>query len=228
MSHPTTLFVRSYPKDFHWLEYSILSMKKFLTGIDYKILVVPTQTHVPLPIREFFDEVIGSYLYQNLDGYVAQQFDKLDAHTYVDTDYILYSDSDCIYTAPFDTSLLFHDDLPILCMTPYTQLEGDGGHAWKAITENLLGFPVQYEYMRRFPIIHRRQTVSDLAKDYPNLAPKVVGRHVSEFNLIGAYAHRYRHLYHFTEDCSPVPCKQFWSWSGMTEEERQIIKDILS
>ena len=224
---PVTLFIRSYPKDFPWLEYTVQSIDKYVTGIQSRILVVPSQTHVPPSIREHFDKVIGSYLYLNMDGYIAQQFDKLDAHKYVDTEYILFTDSDCIYTAPFNPSILFHNNLPTLCMTPYTQLEGDGGYAWKAITEKLLRYPVDYEFMRRFPIIHRTETLIRLSKDYPNLPPQINGRELSEFNLIGAYAYKNNHPYHFTEDCSPIPCRQFWSWGGITDEIRKEIEGHL-
>ena len=223
----TSLFVRSYPKDFEWLKYSITSMNKYLTGIDKKVLVVPWKTTIPKEIESFFDVVVESYQYEKMDGYVAQQFDKLDAHRYVNTDYILYSDSDCIYTAPFDVSSMFNP-LPVLGMTPYTQLEGSDGHMWKSITENLIGFPVSHEFMRTFPIIHRTDTVREFAKAYPDLYKRVRGRNVSEFNLLGAFAFNENHPYHFTEDVPRYPCHQFWSWSGLTEEEKKTIEGYLS
>ena len=223
----TSLFVRSYPKDFEWLRYSIASMKKYLTGVDNKVLVVPWQTIIPVEIESFFDVVVESYLYEKLDGYVAQQFDKLDAHRYVNTDHILYSDSDCIYTAPFDVSRMFTPQ-PVLGMTPYTQLEGSDGHIWKSITENLIGFPVSHEFMRTFPIIHKTETVRQFSIDYPEIYKRVQGRDVSEFNLLGAYAFHKEHNYHFTEDVPKYPCHQFWSWSGLTEEEKKTIEEYLA
>ncbi len=223
----TSLFVRSYPKDFGWLRYSIVSMKKYLTGVDNKVLVVPWQTTIPVDIESFFDVVVESYQYEKMDGYVAQQFDKLDAHRYVNTDHILYSDSDCIYTAPFDVSSMFNP-LPILGMTPYTQLAGSDGYVWKGITENLIGFPVSHEFMRTFPIIHRTETVRDFSLAYPQIYKKVTGRNVSEFNLLGAFAFNEGHPYHFTEDVPRYPCHQFWSWSGLTEEEKKTIEEYIS
>lgn len=223
----TSLFVRSYPKDFEWLRYSIASMKKYLTGVDNKVLVVPWQTTIPTEIESFFDVVIESYLYEKLDGYVAQQFDKLDSHKYVNTDHILYSDSDCIYTAPFNIDCMF-DPFPILGMTPYTQLAGSDGYMWKGITENLIGFPVSHEFMRTFPIIHRTDTVRDFSLAYPQIYKRVTGRNVSEFNLLGAFAFNEGHPYHFTEDVPRYPCHQFWSWSGLTEEEKKTIEEYIS
>ncbi len=223
----TSLFVRSYPKDFEWLKYSIASMNKYLTGIDKKVLVVPWKTIIPKEIESFFDIVIESYQYEKLDGYVAQQFDKLDAHKYIDSDHILYSDSDCIYTAPFDIGSMFNP-LPILGMTPYTQLADSDGYFWKGITQNLLGFEVSHEFMRCFPIIHRTETVRDFSLAYPELYKRVTGRNVSEFNLLGAFAFNEGHPYHFTEDVPRYPCHQFWSWSGLTEEEKKTIEEYIS
>jgi len=221
------LFVRSYEKDFQWLKYSIQSMNKYLTGVEDKILVVPWNTQIPSEIEVFFDHVVESYQYENMDGYVAQQFDKIDAYKYTNRDYILYSDSDCIYTGPFDVSTMFDHNYPVLGMTPYKQLEGSDGHMWKGITEGLLGFSVSHEFMRTFPIIHRRDTVVDFSNDYPNIYKRVTGRNISEFNLLGAYAFKKEHNYIFTEDVPRYPCKQYWSWSGLTNEERAEIEGYI-
>jgi len=222
-----SLFVRSYEKDFQWLRYSIQSMEKYLTGVEERILVVPWTTQIPTEISSFFDHIVESYQYEKMDGYVAQQFDKLDAYKYTDKDYILYSDSDCIYTAPFDVSTMF-DFYPVLGMTPYKQLEGSDGHMWKGITEGLLGFDVSHEFMRHFPLLHRRDTVVDFSKDYPEIYKRVTGRNISEFNLLGAYAFKKEHKYIFTEDVPRYPCHQFWSWSGLTNEERLKIESYLA
>jgi len=222
------LFVRSYPNDFQWLRYSIQSMQKYLTGVEEKILVVPWNTLIPSEIEIFFDHIVESYEYENMDGYVAQQWDKMDAYKYTDKDYILYSDSDCIYTAPFDVSELFKEGRPILPLTPYEELKGDGGYAWKEITEKLLGYEVRYEFMRRHPNIHYRDTLVAFAKDYPNLYKRVTGRNVSEFNLLGAYAFKKELNYYFTEIADTVPCKQYWSYSGLTNEERAEIEGYIN
>ena len=218
----TALFVRSYPNDFPWLRYSIQSMNKYLTGVESKILIVPWKTQIPDEISSFFDHVVESYLYDKYDGYIAQQFDKLDAYKYTDKDYILFSDSDCIYTGPFDISTMF-DRYPILGMTPYTQLADGGGYFWKAITESLLGFPVSHEFMRCFPLLHYRDTLIDFSKDYPEIHKRVINKDISEFNLLGAYAFKKEHKYIFTEDVPQYPCKQYWSWGGLSND---IVKEI--
>ena len=221
-----TLFVRSYPGDFHWLDYSVQSMRKYVTGVKYKLLVVPAGTDIPHNIRTFFDYVVESFMYDKYNGYIAQQFDKLDAYRYVRTDHIMFSDSDCIYTAPFDAQSMFEDGQPILGMTPYTEIDGDG-YKWKLITETLLNYQVDFEFMRCFPMMHRKETLQDLSHHIPDLPRKVVGTDLSEFNLIGAYAFMNNHPYKFTTDVPKYPCRQFWSWSGLTDEERKEIESYL-
>lgn len=222
-----TLYVRSYEKDFRWLDYSITSMKKYLKCITKSILVLPFGS--PLPRQyQFFDEIVSSIKYNHIDGYVAQQLDKLDAWKYVDTHYILYSDSDCIYTGELTTEQLFHDNLPILHMTPYSQLSPEV--PWQPIVKKHLGFSPAYEYMRSFPLIHRTQTLYELQQQYPTLIEQGINetnREFSEFNFMGAFAHHNNHPYHYTEQRDPLPCKQFWSWSGMTSDEETHIRELI-
>lgn len=203
-------------------------MEKYISGIYETILVIPQEAHVTPEMESFFDRIIRSPQEYNIPGYIAQQLDKLDAYKYVNSDYILYSDSDCIYSGHFEPSMLFHDGLPILNMTPYTELGTTV--PWQRVVEQALGFVPVYEFMRCFPIIHRTETVAALANDYPGL--KEHGRYIydrafSEFNFIGAYAYRNRHPYHFTEECRSLPCRQFWSWSGLLPEEKAEIESIL-
>lgn len=225
-----TLFVRSYPNDYKWLEYSVQSMRKHLEAIDYAILCIPS--HVPPPREEvclFFDQIINSPNYLNIDGYVAQQLDKLEAWRDVNTDYILYSDSDVLFTGKITKDMLFHDGKPILRMTPYVEL-GDTV-PWQTIVFNYLGIVSDYEFMRSQPILHRTQTVRDLHHAFPNLITKGLqetNRMFSEFNFLGAFAYAFEHPYHFTEEISSLPVKQYWSWSGLTKEEEKEIQMLLS
>lgn len=226
--HGVTLFVRSYPPDFGWLNYSVQSMKKYMTGVKYKLLVVPANTQIPDNIRSFFDYVVESFMYDKYPGYIAQQFDKLDAYRYVRTDYVLYSDSDCIYTGPFDAQSMFENGKPILGMTPYQELQGSDGYKWKLITETLLNYQVDFEFMRCLPLMHRKETLQELSYDIPNLPRKIVGHDLSEFNLLGAYAFMKQHPYKFTIEVPRYPCKQYWSWGGLTTEIQQEIEACCS
>lgn len=226
-----TLYTRSYAKDFGWLRYSILSMKKYLTGVDYKVLQVPVEEIPPPEAFEFYDKIVFSNYPSNLNGYITQQLDKLQAYNYTDDPYIIHSDSDCIYTGPFHAPslMLDPDNRPILYMTNYDLLPPQGAH-WQAIVYRYLKITPKYEFMRAFPIIHRTDTQRLLLAHYPQLINNALGitdREFSEFNMLGAYAYEHSHPYHFTEEQADLPCKQFWSWGGLTDSVLEEIHSIL-
>ena len=225
-----TLFVRSYGPDYKWLTYAIASMQKYLTGYATSMLVVPEGEVPPQEAFAFFDSIIYSRQYNSIDGYIGQQLDKLDAYKYVETEHILYTDSDCIYTDYFNLEDMFSVKQPILYMTPYYLLPPQGGH-WQGVVEKALGFVPTHEFMRTFPIMHRTETVRELSEAYPHLynhAQGITNRAFSEFNCIGAFAYQRNHPYYFTEDIKPWPCTQYWSWGGISPSIKTEIESIIN
>jgi hypothetical protein len=212
------LFVRSYPGDFEWLSYSVKSMAKNLTGIDEKVLVVPVNTEMPTHISDYFDRV--HYVREShKDGYIAQQLDKVRAHEFTDAEYILFSDSDCIYYEPFDAHKdRFVDNRILLPVTPYTSLSGDV-LMWQGITQKVLGSKPTLEYMRCFPIVHHRSVCLSLVPAVFSYARNLTDRSLSEFNCMGLQAELYApELYYLKlADSSIKTAKQYWSWGGITE-----------
>lgn len=226
-----SLFVRSYDKDFEWLEHSIRSMKKNLIGITEKILVLPDTTeYVPSNIRKFFDKTY--YTQETHEGYVQQQIDKVRAYKYCKNNYILFSDSDCIYYDPFDANQRLDTDKIILPKTRYEILPKEP-QIWKEITYLATGIDTQYEYMRCFPIVHHRTVLEylDTNEQYSAYLTIVKNRELSEFNALGAIAETYfSHLYKFVDteiDQIDIPtAKQYWSWGGINLEILNELKGI--
>lgn len=170
-------------------------------------------------------------------GYIDQQLTKLLAHTYTASQYITYVDSDCIFTQPCDVTDLFKDGCPVLLKTPYAQFStSDNVYKWKGITQHFVGYHVDYEYMRRFPLTFDRRTLVGIANDYPWLhrdAVKIPDNGFSEFNIMGAYADKYHpYLYSWVDTATdPLPelyCKQYWSWGGLTDVIRDEIEEVLA
>jgi Family of unknown function (DUF6492) len=236
-----TIFIRSYRRDFKWLMYCLRSIRKFVSDYeevvlnieekDVKILqkYLGTGTHEKL-------RVVTSPNYEG-DGYVWQQFDKLMCHHHILTPYVMFVDSDMVFFAPTDVSQFARDGKPCILKTPYSSIDCP----WQPITETLMKQPVEFEYMRRMPLLYDVNTLSNLTHFFRTLHGKTLEEHckgmrdrgLSEFNLMGAYADAYeREKYYFLhtekEELPQLNCKQFWSWSGLKEEEKKEIEALLS
>ncbi len=213
-----TLFTRSYHKDFEWLSYSVKSMKKNLTGIDKRVLVVPFGQVPSQDILDFYDDV--HYIKElHSDGYIAQQLDKVRAFEFTDSEYILFSDSDCIYYEPFNVLAdRFINNRILLPITPYAELSGDV-LVWKQITGKIFGYDPVIEYMRCFPILHHRSVCQATLQPVFQYARKLQDRSLSEFNCLGFIAAtHFPHLYQFElANFRIKTARQYWSWGGINE-----------
>lgn len=249
-----SVFYRSYRGDFEWLKYSLSSLKKFLKDYSEIVIVVPKQDYDLIKQElKSWDIPKGIVVYRDLtwaqDDYMAQQITKIKSFNYVSFPYILFVDSDVIFKADTDIQQFVRDGKPCILKTPYTALSETSEQGtdkkgaacvWQAITEKAAGFPVEFEYMRRLPLLYDRNTLSKLCwyfidkhgmiiEDYVG---KVTERAFSEFNLIGAYAENsWRGKYYFLdttkEELPVLNCRQFWSWGGLTPEIKTEIENII-
>jgi len=230
------IFIRTYKKDLVWLKYCLKSIQKYVTGYRRIVICIPYNQKYLLDDWNLTQEKIeGCEIYH--DDYLGQQISKLLADAYCGSKYVLFVDSDCVFTDNFDCSSMLNGENPILYKTHYSQV-GDA-MCWKPITERALNAACEFEYMRRMPLMFRSETIADLRtymelihgvtmETYVNSQPL---RQFSEFNALGAFAERFYHeQYHFINTDSgvePLPCKQFWSWGGITDEIKKEIEEVL-
>ena len=163
---------------------------------------------------------------QNPDGYIDQQYTKLNAHLYVppDTTHVIHMDSDCMMIGRL--SGMFADGKPMLLKTPYSQLD-DQAKVWQGVTAHFMGFESEFEYMRRMPLAYPigiyakvRDYLTERHGPWEEWFPKIEGRRLSEFNILGAYAERFMpEEFHWIdtskEDLPPLVARQGWSWGGL-------------
>jgi len=231
----TTIFIRSYKGDFEWLAYCVESIMRYCCGFEDVILVVPDDqiADVPSSVCRSVDQLIP--VHERTHGYIDQQITKLRAHHYTDSEQILFVDSDCIMQRHNEPSDWMQNGKPLLLREHYDYFNQPGNIAaykWKAITEAALGMPVDYEYMRRVPILLNRQTPVELESHYPYLidyVSKIQGHEFSEFNVLGAFAAHYQpSLYSIVDAPSGIsnPAKQYWSWGGISEVVDEIRNTI--
>lgn len=225
-----SLFVRSYEKDFEWLSHSIRSMRKNLKGISDRVLCVPTKTQIPNDISVYFNRIV--YSAEKLNGYMAQQVDKVSAYKYCKHENILFSDSDCIYFQEYDATQLLDGNKIKLYRTRYKTIKDDNAFAWKDITKLMTGIDPSHEYMRCFPIMHKAIVCQALNEShtYQEYLKIVQANHMSEFNALGIIARTYypdHYIFLDTEESLPLQtAKQYWSWGGITPDISKELEKI--
>lgn len=233
------MFIRTYRNDLDWLKYSLRSIAKFVSGLDEIVIAIPEHDREEIQKFGLTRERIVYVTPITDEGYRDQQYSKLMADTTTSCDFILHSDSDCIYHRPVHTDEFFQGGKPWMLMTPYEAL-GDKV-PWKPITEKAVGKPVAFEFMRRLPLIYPRWlyqivrnhisrvhgvSLEQYIQDQP-------GRALSEFNILGAIAyelHRdaFRWLNTDKDEMPPTCLKQFWSYSGVTPEIIEEMEKMLA
>jgi hypothetical protein len=144
----------------------------------------------------------------------------------------MFLDSDCIVKRPCNVSEFFEDGKPVLLKTAYDKV-GDA-ICWKGITEKFLGEELQFEYMRRLPIIYHRSTLENFIEKFPKAKEYILSqpnRAFSEFNAVGGYVELNESENYEIVDTDngfpEAPIRQFWSWGGITKEVKQEIESYL-
>lgn len=234
----TDLVLKSYSNDYEWLCYSLRSVHKFATG--FREIVIITSDS-PLSSEGCYGKERWIVHHQKLtDGYIDQQRVKLHADAFTDADYILYLDSDTVFTKPVTPATFIVDGKPIWMMTPFASIGEDAKKAWFAVMTKFMGKEPQFEFMRRLPFCFPRWLLVELRKfclekhgkslaDYIKAQP---GRAFSEFNVAGAFAYeRFRSEFHWINTEVDVWPEQIvfqsHSWSGLTDEVKAKLEEIV-
>lgn len=225
----TDIFIRTYHKDLPWLRYCLRSIAKFVTGYRQIIIMIPEQEKHLLGKWNLTREKVIGWKPVCENGYIDQQINKLMSYQYTDAEYILFVDSDVCFTRPVNVLEYFKDGKPIILKTKYESV-GDA-ICWKEPTESLINSTLEYEYMRRLPILYKASTIQN-AGDLAGLYRLSRLERLSEFNLVGAYADLHdNENYHFIdtekEQYPPNSVKQNWSWGGLSEEIKNELEEIL-
>lgn len=234
----TDIFIKTYGGDFEWLKFCLRSIQKYCRGFNEIILVCDEGDRRGLEQFGLSREKVF-YVPLEFKGYLFQQWIKLNAFKYSDADYILFVDSDCVFTKETRPEDFLNKGKPIILKTHYNELPDI--QFWKTITELTLKEEVQWEYMRRLPLMYRTETIRSLFKHVDKLHENGLkdfianrpAHEFTEFNVLGAYTEKYEGEKYDFRDTSkidlPETCiKQHWSWSGCTKEERKEIERLLA
>jgi hypothetical protein len=245
---PTTdIFIKTYHKDFVWLEYALRSIRKFASGFRDVVIVsdddgrtIPTSLLEILPCKVFYVRLPEKQP-SNPDhgiGYLWQQYIKLTWYRYSDADAAVMMDSDRMFTCPF-TPESFHKDGKFYWYYRSWDTVGDG-KCHKPSTDFFLGFNTPYEAMACPALIFTRSVTLDL-ESYMNKLHStgdiwdIIIKHnipaMSEFNIFGNFIHHvnspdYSISYDVTKAYQNTMISS-WSWGGLAEEDRARREKVL-
>lgn len=244
------IFIKTYHKDYVWLEYCLKSIRKFASGFrnivivgDHGDIPIPPQYYEGLPVKIVYSAKPArapTYVEHGL-GYLWQQYIKLSWHTLTDADAVLVLDSDWMLTAP-TTPTDFMVDGKFAWV--FRRWENAGsGICWKKPTEFLLKIPSEYEGMGIAGFILQRETTIALkncicslhgVQDIWDIVLKYNLSTFSEFNLFGSFIHAFdRKEYTCLYEPDVTKLHNYtllasWSWGGLKAEDKAGRDTILS
>lgn len=224
------------------------SCQKYASGFRNVIVVYPTpDVDTVKAVCDQFAFVRQHTFDEPADGHAAQNELKSSCDLFSDADFFLLIDADCVFTDPVTPEQFFMDGKCDLLFTHYDDPSAvwNGGRLpWKEITDAALGRECMYETMRRFPFMYPRWLFAGLRAhiehlhgksfhDYVHTAPSI-GRAwhgYSEFCALGAFALLFHsekfHGYNTANGgLKPQVVRQFWSHSGLTDAEREMLEEI--
>lgn len=233
---PTTdIFVVTYAQDSAWTEYLLRSIQKYARGFRQTIVVFPNRDkHIFEPMVAKFKDMKAIGFDEASDGHMHHNIIKCTADTFSDADAFLHIDSDCVFLEVVTPTTYMTDGKPDLLFDYYAEMQGV---PWRQVTEAALGIKCEVETMRRHPFLYPRELYK-LTRDRVELvnkmgfekyvfgAQKLGGAHrgFSEFNALGcAGYYLYPEMFnmvHASEGVKSAGVRQYWSWSGLTSQER--------
>ncbi len=252
------ILIVSYAHDIPYLRYCLRSIRKFASGFNGVTLVVPEDEYEEFHELMIPGDRLRSYK-RNPDKakwHLHAQVQKCLADVHCKgVDFILHTDSDCIFTEPVTPADYFVDGNPVLLIEPYSNLKDC---PWKEVTEKVIGERIDWETMRRHPQVNSRALYSDFRRHVSRVHQAPFEQWVlsqkptfpwgfSEHNALGAFAwndpvwHGMYHWIDVSQDGHPPSSKkltQFWSLSPPDKPQstpwgkqcipEQIINEILA
>lgn len=227
----TAIHIVSYVNDLNYLELNLRSIRKFATGFSGVTVLVPFSEAPSFAyLKNQYDVTVLAYnrTKEQSRWHLAAQCQKCFADQHcLDADFILHTDSDCIFTEPVTPDDYFSNGKPIMLYEAYSRLPDD--IPWKMVVSAVLLHSVEYEFMRRHPQVNPVGVYRDLRSHIQDIHNTDFQQFVesrkssypwgfTEHNIIGAFAWYHplwRHKYHWHNvgEDGPLPEKlmQFWS-----------------
>lgn len=231
------IFIVSCAKHFDWLEYCLQSIGKFARGFSGVTVLVPQEPDYPMAVQRFFGRDFGSIPFRwpicgpewpgkGMLWHMAQVM-KADEWC-PEADFILHTDSDCVFSEPVTPEDYFVNGKPVLYHERFKSLVKKHPEVlrWQEVVQKCVTFPVTQETMRRHPAVHPRKVYQYARAEIQNKTGKPWDSYIMEqrnefpqtfceFVTLGNVAMRYFPSdYHLVDtETQPWPHQkivQFW------------------
>jgi len=156
------IFVVSCAKHFPWLEYCLRSIDKYCAGFAGVTVLVPSSDDLLAASFHFSGKwFIGEEWPDKGMLWHMAQIMKAD-HWCPDADFILHTDSDCMFVEPVTPDDYFENGKPILYHQSFKTLgvKHPDVLRWQKVVQDCVMFKVTQETMRRHPAVHHRKVYS--------------------------------------------------------------------
>lgn len=234
------IFIVSCAKHFSWLEYALRSIAEFADGFSRTTILIPRGQEQELPedIRAPTFGTVPQRIQLGDEwpekGFLWHMAQIMRADEWCpEADFILHTDSDCLFTEPVTPDDYFVDGKPVLYYEKFASIARKHPEVgvWQSVVQECLPFPVRYETMRRHPAVHHRSVYAKAREQIESKTKKPSDEYIAscrnefpqsfcEFVTLGNVAMEYfRSHYHlvdtfgFQNGFPPQKLTQFWSHS---------------
>ena len=176
-NQPFTIIYKTYEKDFVWLEYSLLSLQKYLetTNIFEIIFYVKDMDYFLLidllqKIKMYdFTQCRVIAVHYDYYGYIKQQVVKANCYKDCVTDYIVILDSDLLLHKPLNLQIFIKENGKI--DWKYLKIEDNPNYnvfsTWKTAYEDSTFTPKNFHYMSNgFPFVFTKRSLEAAANKF--------------------------------------------------------------
>lgn len=243
----TDIFIKTCHKDYIWLKYCLLSIKKFAKGFRNVVIVSDTGEEIPkeyvcIPCNIFYVDLPKKQptFVEHGIGYLWQQYIKLTWYNYTDANSVLILDSDEMFTK-YVTPDSFKENEKFRWFYRDWKDAGDA-ICWKESTDFLLKSNTQYEAMCAPGYVFQLETSIALKNvlcsihntaDIWDILVKYNMKKCSEFNMFGSFIHHfdrkeYVKMVNYHYDYINFSIRKSWSWGGLSNDEIKLREEILS
>jgi hypothetical protein len=256
-----TVVYKTYKNDLKWLKYSLLSLQKYVSGISELIIYYHDECELDLiNLMNELDLKLKTKLIPvtyDMNGYIKQMVVKCMCFEDVDTEFIMYMDSDVIFSDYYSPESIIEEDKIkwfIQTRNEYNY-NADFWLVWEKSVEKMTNDKMTRFYMsNEFPFILKKESVKNAYNKFieihgvnydtfcknllelngVDINDKILDKFgimatiFEEFEYLGWYSYNFTNDYIFIEGRNPKEFKnQFWSHGGLTEEIEMKIKKMI-